>query len=263
MKIKELYSRLDGLIPPSYSCDWDNDGLMLCPDGDREAKKILFTLDVTAEAADIAIKGGFDLIVSHHPMIFNPLHSLEDRMIIALASAGISVFSFHTRLDAIDGGVNTVLAEKCGVEVTDSKADGFLGKIGEYDAPLSPSELAEKVKASLGSEKVTFVSAGDGRYSKLASPAGGEKSAVMRVAFLGGAGDYEEAEAALKAGCDAFVTGDIGYNAMIDLARAGMTVVAAGHYETENPVLSMLIKTVGELTDAELKRFDCKMIKTV
>ena len=54
MTVSELYSYLDSAIPAALSCDWDNDGLMCCPDTAREVKKVLFTLDVTGAAAEYA-----------------------------------------------------------------------------------------------------------------------------------------------------------------------------------------------------------------
>ena len=73
MTVKELYSYLDKKIPTSLSCEWDNDGLMCCPEPDREVKRVLVALDVTAEIAETAVSGGYDLIVSHHPFIFKGL----------------------------------------------------------------------------------------------------------------------------------------------------------------------------------------------
>lgn len=73
----ELYSYFDRKIPRALSCDWDNDGLMVCADSTREVKKALFALDVTDAVADYAIAGGYDLIISHHPLIFSPLKAIN------------------------------------------------------------------------------------------------------------------------------------------------------------------------------------------
>ena len=73
----ELYSYFDRKIPRALSCDWDNDGLMVCADSTREVKKALFALDVTDAVADYTIAGGYDLIISHHPLIFSPLKAIN------------------------------------------------------------------------------------------------------------------------------------------------------------------------------------------
>ena len=111
----ELYNYLDKLIPTSLSCDWDNDGLMCCPDEGAVVKKVLIALDITERTVDYAIEGGFDTIISHHPLIFSRVSHLTQqsntsRKLIKLVKNGISAMSFHTRLDAVEGGVNTALA---------------------------------------------------------------------------------------------------------------------------------------------------------
>ena len=111
MTVKELYEKLDKRIPKELSEPWDNDGLMCSPDTSLEVKKALLTLDVTEEIVDFAIERSYDLIISHHPLIFRPVsHITEDnhvaRKLIKLINNGISVFSFHTRLDKAEGGVN-------------------------------------------------------------------------------------------------------------------------------------------------------------
>ena len=71
--VQELYNYLDEVIPRSLSCSWDNDGLMLCPNPFEQVNKVLLALDATEEVAEYAVKNGFDVIVTHHPMIFSPL----------------------------------------------------------------------------------------------------------------------------------------------------------------------------------------------
>ena len=78
MKVRELYSRLDARIPRSLSCDWDNDGLMCCPCGDKCVDKVLIALDVTSEVIEYAKNRGYDVILSHHPLIFNGLKSIDE-----------------------------------------------------------------------------------------------------------------------------------------------------------------------------------------
>ena len=109
--VKDIYSFLDGLYPRTLSCEWDNDGLMVCRNSEREVKRVLLALDVTRKVADEAISGGYDLIISHHPLIFRPLKQLSEEYSGALIpmklfSAGVSVISLHTRFDAGEGGIN-------------------------------------------------------------------------------------------------------------------------------------------------------------
>ena len=121
MTVKEMYARFSERIPEHLSEEWDNDGLMCCPDATTEVCRVLITLDVTEEVVDYAIESAFDLIISHHPLIFKPLSSVNEsdhisRKVIKLLNSGISVFSFHTRADKVTGGVNDKLAELLGLE---------------------------------------------------------------------------------------------------------------------------------------------------
>ena len=114
MKIRELYNALDARMPRSLSCSWDNDGLMCCPDGNKTVNRVLVALDVTGEVVEYAKANGYDVIISHHPFIFNGLKSVDDegyisKKLISLVKADIAVMSFHTRLDAVEGGVNDKL----------------------------------------------------------------------------------------------------------------------------------------------------------
>jgi dinuclear metal center YbgI/SA1388 family protein len=229
--VKELYDYLDERIPRDLSCEWDNDGLMLCPDAFAGVKKILLALDATDEVAEYAVANGFDVIVTHHPMIFSPLRSLSAleptaRKALFLAKNGISVMSFHTRLDALRGGVNDVLAEKLGVmnPVPFGPADEELGRVGTLRSPMNFREFCGMVGEVLACPCVSAI---------------GDKKTVSRVALLGGGGkDFVKSAAA--AGADVFVTGEVTYNVMLEAKAMGLCLVTAGHYHTERPVLSAL-----------------------
>lgn len=251
MNVYELFGAFDRLIPPSLSCEWDNDGLMLCPDGGREVRRVLVTLDVTEAAAEHAINGGYDVIISHHPLIFKPLPSLVSPLILSLVKADISVFSFHTRLDALSGGVNSALAGALGLTDTEKLSDD-MGLIGAAHRTMSASDYARHVKASLGSDRVTFIPS---------------ERKIGRVAVLGGAGkDY--ISVAAESGADVLVTGEVGYHAQLEAAERGLTVIEAGHYETEFPVCAALGRMLGQLsseagTDITADIFDSRRVRSV
>ena len=223
MNTEELYSALSDRIPAALSCQWDNDGLMCLSDPEREIKKVLLTLDITPEAVGMAVSGGFDLIVSHHPIIFRPLKSLGDRRLVTLVKNGISAFSFHTRLDAVKGGVNDALCAVLGLTDIGTFGEG-LGRTGDAGGDIPCREFAAMVKERLGAPYIDAVL--PNRYCR-------------KIAVLGGDGK-DEYEAALESGCDTYLTGSMSYNAMTDAAHGKINVIAAGHYFTEQPVLSAL-----------------------
>ena len=99
--ISEIYRHLNTVLPSSLSCDWDNDGLMVCAAPDKEVKKILLALDVTPAVIEYAVQIGADLIISHHPLIFSGIkrmdgHDGTSRKVISLLQNDIAVMSFHT-----------------------------------------------------------------------------------------------------------------------------------------------------------------------
>ncbi len=234
--VRELYSYLNEYIPQSLSAEWDNDGLMVAADENSPVKKILFTLDVTDGAISYAIENGFDVIISHHPLIFKPIKSLapvdatSKRAIKALLS-GVAVMSFHTRLDALKGGVNDVLAELLEIEgaVPFGPEGEEFGRVGAVE-PMETDLFASKVKSVLGADAVVVTDCG---------------KKVSKVAMLGGDGkDY--VNAAIKAGADTYVTGRCGYNVDVDARDLGINVIEAGHYHTEAPVLKRLSEIIGK-----------------
>lgn len=228
MTVGTLYAELERRIPRSLSCDWDNDGLMCCPDAEAPVRRVLVALDVTGDTVLRAINGGYDLIVSHHPMIFRPLRALEPgnyvaQRAIALTRAGISVMSFHTRLDAVEGGVNDTLAGLLGLRDVTPFGDG-IGRVGTLEFAHTLCEFAEKIKSVTGAPAV------------LAGDAG---LPVSRVALLGGSGS-DDVPAALAAGADTYLTGELAYHHLSDARELGMNLLAAGHFHTEAPVTGTL-----------------------
>ena len=225
MTVKEMYTLFAERIPEHLREPWDNDGLMCCADGTAEVNRVLITLDVTEEVVDYAIESAFDLIISHHPLIFKPLDSVvEDnhvsRKVIKLLNNGISVFSFHTRADKVTGGVNDKLAELLGLENVRPFGDDFLGRIGNIEGECELQDFAYRVKQLTGSDMIRYA---DG-YND-----------VYTVALVGGDGkDY--VKSALSAGADTYISGRIGYNMMEEAAEMGINLIEAGHYFTEQPV---------------------------
>jgi dinuclear metal center YbgI/SA1388 family protein len=238
MTVKQFYAHIADRVSPSLSCDWDNDGLMLSPDEGREVRRVLCTLDVTEEAIDYAEENGFDLIISHHPLIFRPLSSLTpehhiSRKAIRLLAAGISVISLHTRADAVMDGVNDRLASLLGLEGVGllDGAGEMIARIGSLPEPLSLSEFALQVKEALGSPFVLTADTG---------------LPVRRVALCGGDGK-DFVKAALDAGADTYVSGRIGYNVMTEAPEMGLNMIEAGHYFTETHITAFFADIVNDI----------------
>lgn len=235
MNIKELYGYFDEKIPKTLSCEWDNDGLLCCPDPKREVGRVLICLDVTDAVVDKAEAEGFDVIISHHPLIFKGLKALSgetgaDRRIMRLIKSGISLMSFHTRFDAVDGGVNDTLASIFELEnVEKVDCDGSpLARKGNLKFEMTLEEFAALAKEKLGAPHVSF-----GRCS----------GKVYSVGIIGGGGGDFTSDMA-RAGADTFLSGDIGYHTLTDADAMGINLVQAGHYYTEQPACESFARIV-------------------
>ncbi len=234
--VNEILNFIETLAPRSMKMDWDNVGL-LCGDRAQQVHKILVALDpfeeVCAEAANI----GAQLIVTHHPLIFvAPKSITEDtsvgRSIRLLCRSNISAINAHTNLDCAPGGVNDVLAQTLGLSDvsviapcgTDEQGRPW-GLLRCGSVPEQPlADFLALVKQSLGTPTLRYADGG---------------KAVHRVAVGGGACASELMDA-FDAGCDTFLTSDVKYNQFWDARDLGINLIDAGHFYTENPVVSML-----------------------
>lgn len=235
MTVKEFYAAFSARISPTLSEVWDNDGLMCCPMPKKEVRRVLFALDVTDAVVAHAIETGADVIVSHHPLIFAPIRALTEdepvsRRLLALVRAGIAVFSFHTRFDRVEDGVNDTLAKK--LRLADiavlGEGEASIGRIGTLPYKMPVEEFAAYVKIALGTPLVQIWDA---------------KRSVSRVALVGGEGKDFIAHA-IAAGADTYLSGRLGYHVMQD---APINLIEAGHYYTERPATERLAVLAKEL----------------
>ena len=250
MTVYEFYKSLSELYPTSLSCDWDNDGLMCCGDVNAEVKRVLVALDATNDCISYAEKNGFDLVLTHHPMIFKGLktvseNSLHGNNVIRCIKSGVSVISLHTRLDAGMDGVNDALANA--LELNDvvpfgDDAEPEIGRMGTI-SPVSPEKFAALVRDKLGCTSVNAYIAKDKLISKVALVGGGANDFIFP---------------ALSAGADAFVCGECRYNTALEAADSGLTVIEAGHYHSEFPVCRRLSELARTLADAETEIYKIK-----
>ncbi|MCM1544034.1 MAG: Nif3-like dinuclear metal center hexameric protein [Ruminococcus sp.] len=226
INVRMISDFIDSIAPYSTKCDWDNCG-MLIGEPQSEARKIGFTLDLTPETLAFAAENGIDLVVTHHPVIFRAQKSfLSGNIAFEAAKKGINVISAHTCFDCADGGVNDVLCELLGIKnavgVESSECAVPMPRIGDVDE-VAPEAFAKFVSEKLGTT-VRFISG---------------KTPVKKAAVCGGAGMSFMHEV-IAAGADAYVTGDISHHEMLEAKELGITIIAAGHFETEYPAMTAL-----------------------
>ena len=233
--VADILQYINTIAPPYMKMDWDNVGL-LCGSKRQAVTKILVALDPFEKVCLEAKELGAELIVTHHPLIFQPLKAVTDetevgRCIQFLCRHGISAINAHTNLDCAPDGVNERLAEVLGLDSiqviepmgTDDQGRAWgLLRCGEVEAQSLDAFLA-KVKTLLCCERLRYVGSGT----------------VRKVAVGGGACGSELMDA-VRAGCDTFVTADIKYNQFHDAEMLGIKLIDAGHFHTENPVTTVL-----------------------
>lgn len=253
MTVQEIYDRICERIPEQLREEWDNDGLMCASDDSIEVKRALVTLDVTEDVVDYAVANHFDLIVSHHPLIFRPLKSITEdshvaRKVIKLIKHDVAVISLHTRADKVKGGVNDLLAEILGIKDAVPFGEGSIGRIGALEEELTMEDFSYLLKGLLSSDGVKVADA--------CIP-------VQRVAVVGGDGkDY--VSDALALGADTYVSGRISYNVMAEASEMGINLIEAGHFFTEQPVTSFFQSLLMRMdSDMYIEILDSNIIKLI
>ena len=233
--VQQVEEKLFDWAPRQMAESWDNVG-QLVGDPGREVRRVLVSLDITEPVVQEAVEGGFDLIVSHHPVMnctWHPVQTLrtddrQGRILTKMAENRISAICMHTNLDAADGGVNDVLAEKLGLTRLSPLTEEKIGRIGTLSC--------EKPLEQFLSDVVKLLSCNGLRYRDGGRP-------VHRVAVGGGAcGEY--IPQAIAQGCDTFVTSDLRYNDFLD--TQGLNLIDAGHFPTEDVVCQEIVRRLRE-----------------
>ena len=243
--VGQIYDFIDGFAPFRNQDSFDNSGLCV---GSREqsAEKILLALDATVSVVDEAKERGCGLILTHHPVIFHPLKALDISYPAARAlSFGIACIGCHTSLDSAPYGVSDMMVDVLGFENLHivpefNRKDPLNGAPVGYGAmakcpKMSPRDLAKLAKEKFGSAALRWVDGG---------------SEIETVAC--GSGACSEILAAAKEkGAQALITGDVKLDVFLEAERIGMTLIDAGHYETEVIALPYLARKIEKQFGAE------------
>lgn len=220
--VQEILQELKAFAPPELACSWDNVGLLV--DAGRPVEKVLTALDITADVVREAAAAGCQLIVSHHPVIFDPMKHISAEDVPAmLLQNGISGICMHTNLDAAPGGVNDTLADLLGMSRENRRnfADNC-GRIGTVET-TTVAEIAKFCAETLHSG-VKFVESG--------------KPVSCLAEVSGGGGSY--LQEAIDEGADCLVTGEAAHHIALLAKQKGVGLVVAGHWGTEQGIADVL-----------------------
>jgi dinuclear metal center YbgI/SA1388 family protein len=237
--VSDILNLIHTIAPPYMAESWDHVGLN-CGRMDAEVTKILVSLDPFTAACREAKDYGAELLVTHHALMWEPGFITDQdetgRNILFLIENGIACINAHTNLDECPGGVNDELARLLGlknIQVINPRGVDAQGRewgllhCGDVEEQ-SLEQFMDTVKSALGTPVL--------RYVNCSKP-------VRKVCVGGGACGTEFMDA-VRAGCDTFVTADVKYNQFWDSRDNGMSIIDAGHFYTENPVVRVLAEKI-------------------
>ncbi len=243
LKVKDIVESLNQEAPFSLAESWDNVGLLV-GNPEQEVTAVLAGLDPTNSLVDEAIAQGANIIITHHPVIFKPLHQINTaepagRLLQKALANRIAIIACHTNFDSAREGVSDYLAVKLGLthlvplvaSTKDSEAATGLGRIGTYPSPLAAAEFVARILSTL---KLPGV--------QMAGPLPG---AISTVAICGGSGS-DLAPLALQRGADVYLSAEIKHSTAIWAVENDFCIIDGTHYATEKPAVALLVKRLQE-----------------
>ncbi|MBQ7287546.1 MAG: Nif3-like dinuclear metal center hexameric protein [Candidatus Gastranaerophilales bacterium] len=221
IKTDYIISKIEKYASLELAEKWDNSGWQINL-GHDYTNKVLVALSMTKEVLEQAITNDCDLIITHHPMIFNPMKKIDSSLIAETIKNNICVYSAHTNLDKTYVSTTDAI---CGVLCLQKlvTVEDYI-KITHLKDELALEQLIDNIKTALNLEHV-----------KLVNP--NNISIVKNIAICAGAGgsfidklrDYD---------VDVYITGDIKFHKALEVE--GFAVIDIGHFESELPVLPLI-----------------------
>lgn len=219
MNLIDIIKYFESKFPKDLAYEWDNVGIQVGT-LNIPAKKVLITLDVTKEVIKEAIDKKVNMIISHHPLMFNPMDKIifdtpRGWIIKNLIKHNITVYSAHTNYDTAEGGMNDEFARILGLNNTKlmDEIDG-IGRYGDIET-INIKDFIKDIKDKLNLDNVKVI--------------GSVSRDVSRVGISGGSGSKHMYQAKMK-GCDVYLTGDVTYHTALDATSLGLTVIDIGHH---------------------------------
>ena len=194
-RLADVVGALEEIYPPAWAESWDAVGTV-CGDPDAVVRRVLFAVDPVAPVAREAVEGGFDLLVTHHPLWLRGTTSVaattpKGRLVHDLVRAGVGLHVAHTNADVADPGVSDALAGVLGLQdlrplqpQPEDPLDKLVVFVPVADADRLLDALAEAGAGRIGDyERCAWTATGTGTFRPLpgASPTVGAVGEVERV----------------------------------------------------------------------------------
>ena len=261
--VRQIIKIMNQLAPPWLAQEWDNVGLQI-GDPRLPVRRIWVALDPSPEVVKAACEKKVDLLITHHPLIFRPLKSIDfdtpGGSIIQMASQHqLSIFSAHSNLDIVRDGVNDVLAKRLELKHLEIlqpvkvekrfDADIFplaggefehgIGRIGSLAKTSNLKSLALMVKEKL---KLNFVKV-----------TGNPEQKVTQVAICSGSGS-SLLQTFIASGAQVYISGDIHYHDARDAESVNRGIIDIGHFPSEH----LMVEALAHQLEIILAREDIK-----
>jgi len=243
--VSDIADVMNKLAPRLLAEEWDNVGLQI-GDPQQEVTNIWIALDPTLSVLEAACRENVDLLITHHPLIFRPLKSIDfqtpiGRLLNMAVRHKLAIFSAHTNLDIVDGGTNDILSERLGLKNlmilkktsdtcknklpdTDDSVQG-LGRIGTLETPLALNAFAKMIKKKMGLRTIRF--------------AGNPSLVVTDVAVCSGSGSGLLSDF-FASSAQVYVSGDLKYHDARDVEAANLGMIDIGHFSSEELIIHAL-----------------------
>jgi dinuclear metal center YbgI/SA1388 family protein len=258
--VEQIINVMDQLAPPWLAEEWDNVGLQI-GDPRLPVRRIWIALDPSPEVVRAACGKDVDLLITHHPLIFQPLKSINfdtpGGAVIQMASQHhLAIFSAHTNLDIVRDGVNDVLAQRLelkhlgvlqpikadkplpnnNVSLVEGETQHGIGRIGSLSKTTSLKSLALMVKEKL---KLDF-----------AKVTGNPELQVTRVAICSGSGS-SLMHTFIASDAQVYISGDFRYHDARDAEGANRGIIDIGHFPSEHLMVEALAHQLKKLLNQE------------
>ncbi|MBO5924649.1 MAG: Nif3-like dinuclear metal center hexameric protein [Clostridia bacterium] len=236
---QDLATILDDIFHKSLQLDFDNSGYNVSLGG--EVAGVYVTLDATKDAVKKCKDSGCNFLITHHPIIFRPLDNIDDgyvsEIVVEAIRQDVAIYSAHTNVDVMRGGLNDELATLLGledIEVLDEVDGGRIGRI----EPTTVRQFAKHIKGVIGDEHIKTVLA---------------DKTISQILLINGAGGSSSIRAGIDRGVDAVVTCEVKYNMALECLGKGVGVIELGHYESERPFIKLAERIILEAIDTNIK----------
>ena len=231
MKLKnEILSIMSDWAPEDTAESWDNVGLQL--DTNREISRVAVVLELNLDTWDIIKQYDYDLIISHHPLIFKPLHSVGyddwgQNILRELIKKDVGLYVSHTNLDRASDGVSDMLLRQYELVASSIEdiSSGY-GKVARFSNPIQLDQLEDKVP------EIARVIPDD--------------LSIQSVALMGGSGKSMVNEV-IRQKIDFFITGELGYHDIQHIRQQGVGLFLLGHYQSEVFILDAIQRRLDHL----------------